>query len=91
MMIVVQLLSSYDPEEQFLGERTEGWSSNPEVVEAQNEFKAVVKKIGETIKDRNARVERKARFPDYTLLAPQGDDNMHERIRGHGVPNSISI
>ncbi|KAK9819525.1 hypothetical protein WJX74_005150 [Apatococcus lobatus] len=91
VMVVVQLLSTYDPDEEFLGVRTEGWSSNNDVLDAWKEFKTNVEKIGEKIKKRNGNVDNKARFPDYNLLAPAGDDDMHELIRGHGIPNSISI
>lgn len=90
-MIVVQILSTYDPNEEYLGVRKDGWNDKPDVLDAHGKFKEEMKMIGTCIQERNADFRRKARFPDYNLLMPSANDDWHDLIAGHGIPNSIAI
>ena len=90
-MTVVQLLSIHDPEEEYLGDRAPGWTSNPQVLQAFSEFQTAMQRVQETVLSRNSDTKRKARFPGYTLLAPYTNAEQQKLIRGQGVPNSISI
>lgn len=91
IMIVVQLLSTHDPEEEYLGQRTDGWTADHVVKDAHRRFQADVDSVQAIIEARNNNVDSKARFPDYTLLLPFTDEENNKRIKGQGVPNSISI
>lgn len=91
IMIVVQLLSTHDPEEEYLGKRTKGWTGDQVVKDAHKRFQEDVDSVQAIIEARNSDVHSRARFPDYTLLLPFTDEENNKRIKGQGVPNSISI
>ncbi|OAY46719.1 probable linoleate 9S-lipoxygenase 5 isoform X2 [Manihot esculenta] len=88
---VVEILSTHSPEEEYLGQRTPGWTSDAEPLEAFKKFQETVEGIGERILDRNRDTRLKNRTGPvqvpYTLLFPASEGG----LTGKGIPNSISI
>lgn len=91
VMLIVQLLSTHDPEEEYLGDRSDGWTSEHGALEAFDRFKQAVKDIDELVDARNKSIQYKSRFPNYTTLQPHTTPEDVANIRARGVPNSISI
>ena len=90
-MLIVQLLSTHDPEEEYLGDRTDGWTSDPRALEVFDKYKQTIADIDKQVDGRNSNFELKSRFPNYTTLQPHTSDDDVANIRARGIPNSISI
>jgi len=93
VMNTMLVLSMHDPNEEYLGQRTEGdlWTSDPEPVEAYKKFAKKLVEIEEELIQRNNNESLKNRygpvkFP-YTLLYPSSGPG----LTGRGIPNSVSI
>ncbi|KAK9825309.1 hypothetical protein WJX74_007835 [Apatococcus lobatus] len=91
IMLIVQLLSTHDPDEEYLGDRTDGWTSDAGALEVFKKYKQAVSDIDKQVDARNKNVEFKSRFPNYTTLQPHTTPEDVANIRARGVPNSISI
>lgn len=91
VFLIVQLLSTHDSGEEYLGDRTNGWNSDPRVLEALANFKQAVSNIDKQVDERNRSIEHKSRFPNYNTLQPHTTPEDVDNISARGVPNSISI
>ncbi|PKA47033.1 putative lipoxygenase 6 [Apostasia shenzhenica] len=90
-MTVIDTLSTHSADEEYLGERREGWTGDGRAVESFREFAAEVRSAEEEIGRRNGdpalRNRCGAGVLPYELLAPSSPPG----ITCRGVPNSCSI
>ncbi|KAG8648092.1 hypothetical protein MANES_09G147500v8 [Manihot esculenta] len=88
---LVEILSMHSADEEYLGQRTPGWTSDAEPLQAFKKFQETLEGIGDRILDRNRDTRLKNRSGPvnvpYTLLFPASE----EGLTGKGIPNSISI
>ncbi|XP_021684973.2 probable linoleate 9S-lipoxygenase 5 isoform X2 [Hevea brasiliensis] len=88
---LVEILSMHSPDEEYLGQRAPGWTSDTEPLQAFKKFQETLEGIGKRISDRNIDTKLKNRIGPvnmpYTLLFPTSE----EGLTGKGIPNSISI
>ena len=93
VMNTMLVLSMHDPNEEYLGQRTEGdlWTSDPEPVDAYKKFAKKLIDIEEDFIQKNNDESLKNRYGPvkmpYTLLYPSSGPG----LTGRGIPNSVSI
>lgn len=92
VMVVLDVLSSHSPDEEYIGAEMEGaWDENPTIKAAFERFRDNLKQLEKKIDERNADSNLKNRNGDgvlpYELLKPFSKAG----VTGMGVPNSISI
>ncbi|KAK1683493.1 hypothetical protein QYE76_044341 [Lolium multiflorum] len=90
-MTVIDTLSTHSADEEYLGERPDGWTADPAALAAAREFAAEVRRAEEEIERRNADPSRRNRCGagvlPYELMAPSSGPG----ITARGVPNSVTI
>lgn len=90
-MTTIEILSTHAANEEYLGERSEDWTGNANVLAAFAKFGKKVDEIDALIKARNADPSLKHRngpvAVPYELLRPKSSDGLTNK----GIPNSISI
>lgn len=91
-MVVVDMLSTHSPDEEYLGERKHEsiWSGDEEIINGFCEFSEKIKEIEKEIERRNGDAKLRNRcgagvFP-YELLTASSDSG----VTGRGIPNSVS-
>ncbi|XP_057542200.1 lipoxygenase 6, chloroplastic-like isoform X2 [Amaranthus tricolor] len=91
VMAVQDTLSTHSPDEEYLGQEHGHWTDDQQVKIMFEKFSSLLKKIEETIhqrnKDSNMRNRTGAGVPPYELLLPTSGPG----VTGRGIPNSISI
>ncbi|KAG0450833.1 hypothetical protein HPP92_026728 [Vanilla planifolia] len=90
-MTVIDTLSTHSADEEYLGERREGWTGDGRAVDLFRGFAAEVRKVEKEIEKRNKDPARRNRCGagvlPYELMAPSSPPG----ITCRGVPNSCSI
>lgn len=92
VMVVLDVLSSHSPDEEYIESEMEGaWDENPTIKAAFERFRDNLKQLEKKIDERNADSNLKNRngagVLPYELLKPFSKAG----VTGMGVPNSISI
>jgi len=97
VLVVLDLLSSHSPEEEYMGTHEEpAWAAEEGIRKAFDKFRGTLRDIWDQIDDWNQDSQRKNRYGPgvvpYTLLRPCDGDPFDEKsIMEMGIPNSISI
>jgi len=90
-MTAVEILSTHATNEEYLGHRPAGWTSNSKVEAAFAKFSKKIEEIDALIKSRNADPSLKNRNGPtkvpYELLRPMSGSGLTNK----GIPNSVSI
>ncbi|KFK26685.1 hypothetical protein AALP_AA8G279900 [Arabis alpina] len=92
VMVVLDLLSTHSPDEEYIGEQPEAsWVNDPVVYAAYERFKDKIQCLERVIDEKNVNVDLKNRagagVVKYELLKPISEPG----VTGMGVPYSISI
>ena len=92
VMLVIDLLSTHSPDEEYLGKEMEpAWGDDPVIKAAFEEFNLKMQELERIIDDRNSNENLKNRtgaaIVPYELLKPFSEPG----ATGKGVPYSISI
>ncbi|KAJ8748171.1 hypothetical protein K2173_000579 [Erythroxylum novogranatense] len=95
-MALVEVLSQFSSDEQYLGQRPSEWIGNEEIQKIFEKFNKELRDIERKILERNSNTKfRNRQGPakiSYNLLCPHTDNvESKEGITGKGIPNSISI
>jgi hypothetical protein len=90
-MAVFEVVAAHAPDEEYIGQRTEGWTANEEVEGALKRYQKELEVIDKNIVKRNEDKNLKNRcgegnFP-FELLRPLSKPGVTAR----GVPNSITV
>ncbi|KAK8967429.1 putative lipoxygenase 5 [Platanthera guangdongensis] len=90
-MTVIDTLSTHSADEEYLGERREGWTGDSRAVKMFDEFATKVRAAEEEIKRRNRNPDMRNRcgagVMSYDLMTPSSPPG----ITCRGIPNSCSI
>ncbi|VVB00854.1 unnamed protein product [Arabis nemorensis] len=92
VMVILDLLSTHSPDEEYVGEKPEAsWVNDPVVYAAYERFKYRIQCLERVIDEKNVNVDLKNRagagVVKYELLKPISEPG----VTGMGVPYSISI
>ncbi|KAL2941042.1 Lipoxygenase 2 chloroplastic [Bienertia sinuspersici] len=92
VMMILDVLSSHSPDEEYLGQKAESaWEAEPKIKAAYEKFKGRMEELEGIIDERNANQDLKNRngvgVMPYELLKPRSLPG----VTAKGVPNSISI
>jgi lipoxygenase len=90
-MAVYEVVAAHAPDEQYIGQRTEGWTANEQVKSALQRYVKKLEEIDDHIVKRNEDKNLKnrrggANFP-FELLRPFSTPG----VTSKGVPNSITV